>query len=113
MGYQQLTDITERKNSTLGWAFRSWQAAAFDRRWLPRLAGGYADTHKEVLMTDESQKANLPGPGETEGGRIDPSNIPEEAREDPALRVPKGDQDDNRSEPAEPNAPPRPVQSEQ
>jgi hypothetical protein len=54
------------------------------------LRGWLVETHKEVLVTDESQKANLPGPGETEGGRIDPSVIPEEAHENPELRVPQG-----------------------
>jgi hypothetical protein len=62
-------------------------------------------------MTDESQKANLPGPGETEGGRIDPSVIPEEARENPELRVPSGSEDATKEESAEPNAPPRQSES--
>ncbi|MDQ4103357.1 MAG: hypothetical protein M3186_06490 [Actinomycetota bacterium] len=60
-------------------------------------------------MTDESQKAPLSGPGETEGGRLDPNVIPEEAQEEPALRVPHSDQDVSTTQPPEPNAPPNPV----
>jgi hypothetical protein len=57
-------------------------------------------------MTDESQKAKLSGPGETEGGRIDPSRIPGEAQENPELRVPSSSEDVANTEPSEPNAPP-------
>jgi hypothetical protein len=64
-------------------------------------------------MTDESQKAKLPGPGETEGGRIDPSRIPGEAQENPELRVPSSGEDVTNTEPSKSNAPaaaPRPPQ---
>ena len=65
-------------------------------------------THEEVLMTDKLEKPDMTGPGETEGGRIDSSSIPQEAQEEPALRVPKGgpDQGETPTGPSEPNSPP-------
>ncbi len=59
-------------------------------------------------MTDKLGKPDMTGPGETEGGRIDSSSIPQEAQEEPALRVPEGgpDQGETPTGPSEPNEPP-------
>lgn len=57
-----------------------------------------------VLVTEE--EAKLPGPGETEGGRLDQSRIPGEAQANPELRVPSSSEDVTNTEPSEPNAPP-------
>ena len=67
-----------------------------------------SDDAREVLMTDKLEKPDMTGPGETEGGRIDSSRIPQEAQEEPALRVPKGgpDQGETPTGPSEPNSPP-------
>lgn len=80
-----------------------WCAAAFDELDLAGLVGG--GHRKEVLMTEE--KAKLPGPGETEGGRLDETRIPGEAQENPELRVPSSSEDVTNTEPSESNAPTR------